>query len=209
MREIDRLSEEKMPTRSPSVGGRISRPNLGLLFQNHGKLRRFINDMTDFAFSLMHLFPSLPGPQENEYASPDVRALLDWLQTDITSQELEELCPILVQAAREVDPAFKLGMERGRHMFGGHTYNFVKAAGRAKIVMESSLNKDSFSRTGFLYEGLTADEDASAHWGSNYDTNPRMEGRASYRGIMVGGSSLTHTGNNYGYSVFDDDSMGR
>jgi hypothetical protein len=179
------------------------------MFRDHGKLRRFIDDMTDFAFSLMHLFPSLPGPQENKYASPDVRALLEWLQTGITSQELDELSPILVQAAREVDPAFKLGMERGRHMFGGHTYNFVKAAGRAKIVMESSLNKDSFSRTGFLYEGLTADEDASAHWGSNYDTNPRMEGRASYRGIMVGGSSLTHTGNNYGYSVFDDDSMGR
>jgi hypothetical protein len=121
MREIDHLSEGKLPTPSPFVVGRISRPNLGLIFQDHGKLRRFIDDMTDFTFSLMHLFPSLPGPQENEYASPDVRTLLDWLQTEITSQELEELSPTLVQAAREVDPALKLGMERGRHMFGGHT----------------------------------------------------------------------------------------
>lgn len=201
MREIDRLSEGKMPTRSPSVGGRISRPNLGLIFQDHGKLRRFIDDMTDFTFSLIHLFPILPGPQENEYASSDVRALLDWLQTDITSQELEELSPILVQAAREVDPAFKLGMERGRHIFGGHTYDFVKAAGRAKIVMESSLNKDSFSRTAFLYERTTGSDHARRHNGDNYVRLREWEG--TWNDIRTDGYTSTHAGNTYGYSVND------
>lgn len=53
-------------------------------------------------------------------------------------------------------------------------------------------------RAGFLFERMTAGDKAKAHWGLNYDGEPRFEGMQIYRDVNVGGESDTHSGNNYG-----------
>jgi hypothetical protein len=75
----------------------------------------------------------------------------------------------------------------------------VKAAGRAKIVMESPLNKDSFSRTGFLYERIAAKDHAIGHWGSS-----EMEKWTSWNNFRPQSRSYMHAGNHFGYTFNDD-----
>jgi hypothetical protein len=175
LREIDRLSESRAPkgTWFPDHR-RVSKMDLGPVFQDWILLRRFLNDIDDFTSSLMHLFRNLPGPQENKHASRDVDRLLDWLQfaSGIESANVDELLTLLVQAAQEVDPSFKLALEQGRHVFGGHTYDFVKATGRVNVIMGTPYHDgDDFRgvhRYGQVFENTVAYDSARIHMGNNY-----------------------------------------
>jgi hypothetical protein len=49
------------------------------------------------------------------------------------------------------------------------------------------------------FENLRATGNARAHWGSNYAIVPQSRPGAYYSGITVGGNTVTHAGDNFGY----------
>lgn len=59
------------------------------------------------------------------------------------------------------------------------------------------------------YENIEAKEDARAHFGRDYKTEPQNRRGATYSGIVVGGNTVTHSGDNIGYDELETERLAR
>jgi hypothetical protein len=60
------------------------------------------------------------------------------------------------------------------------------------------------------FENLLAIEHARAHWGGNYAaSDPQFRRGAYYSGIVVGGNTVTHAGDNVGYDQTEAEKLAK
>jgi hypothetical protein len=59
------------------------------------------------------------------------------------------------------------------------------------------------------YRKLKAVENARAHWGKNYRTEPRYRTGSTYEDITVGGNTVTHAGDNVNYDHTEAERLAR
>ncbi|GAB7327878.1 hypothetical protein MBLNU13_g11666t1 [Cladosporium sp. NU13] len=60
-----------------------------------------------------------------------------------------------------------------------------------------------------LYENIEAREHARAHFGKNFATEPQNRRGTTYSGIVVGGNTVTHSGDNIGYPELETERLAK